>query len=316
MTAPRLVHMGGAVVDYVYRIASLPTLGGEAVADAFDRLPGGGFNMMVAAARAGMTVAYGGGHGAGDHGDRLRTALREAGIEILQPINPEIDSGCCTVMVTDDAERSFVSWSGAEGVLCAEVLSALQAGRADWIFLSGYTLAYAKSRDALSGWIETLPATAPVLFDPSPLVRQIPTDLLTSLLRRVTWVSCAAAEAAAIAGSGEAVRQAERLLERHCPAAAGVVLRDGSAGCVLKLRGQPALRVPGFPVRAVDTNGAGDVHVGAFVAALSRGVAPLDAVRYANAAAAIAVTRHGGSNAPHDDEIRAFLSEARREASV
>ena len=72
--------------------------------------------------------------------------------------------------------------------------------------------------------------------------------------------------------------------------------------------------IPGFKVAAIDTNGAGDTHIGAFVSALARGMAPFEAARYANAAAAISVTRHGGSSAPTDAEIQTFLSRPDRSA--
>jgi sugar/nucleoside kinase (ribokinase family) len=68
--------------------------------------------------------------------------------------------------------------------------------------------------------------------------------------------------------------------------------------------------VSGFAVEAIDTNGAGDTHVGAFISALARGIQPHSAVRYANAASAIAVTRHGGASGPSHDEILEFLSRA------
>ena len=73
--------------------------------------------------------------------------------------------------------------------------------------------------------------------------------------------------------------------------------------------------IAAFPVRAVDTNGAGDTHVGSFISAVSRGRDPFEAARYANAAAAIAVTRHGGPTGPTDAEIQEFLSRAGRAAS-
>jgi sugar/nucleoside kinase (ribokinase family) len=73
------------------------------------------------------------------------------------------------------------------------------------------------------------------------------------------------------------------------------------------IRNSPVL-VPGFPVRAVDTNGAGDTHGGVLAAALSRGDDVLDAARRANAAAAIAVTRWGPATAPTAAEIDAMLA--------
>jgi sugar/nucleoside kinase (ribokinase family) len=93
-----------------------------------------------------------------------------------------------------------------------------------------------------------------------------------------------------------------------------VVIRAGEAGSFVMLRDGTSQAIPGFEVDAVDTNGAGDTHIGAFVSALAKGVKPFEAARYANAAAAISVTRHGGASAPTDAEISDFL--ARRDASA
>ena len=65
--------------------------------------------------------------------------------------------------------------------------------------------------------------------------------------------------------------------------------------------------MPGFPVDAVDTNGAGDAHAGVLVAALLRGEGLLPAVRRANAAAAIATTRRGPATAPVAEETDRLL---------
>ncbi|MGW6804084.1 PfkB family carbohydrate kinase, partial [Streptomyces sp. NPDC055039] len=65
--------------------------------------------------------------------------------------------------------------------------------------------------------------------------------------------------------------------------------------------------VPGFPVEAVDSNGAGDAHVGAFLALLGQGHEPLTAARGANAAAAYAVGRRGPATAPDRTQLAAFL---------
>jgi sugar/nucleoside kinase (ribokinase family) len=70
------------------------------------------------------------------------------------------------------------------------------------------------------------------------------------------------------------------------------------------------VHVPGFEVTAVDANGAGDAHVGAFLALLTQGEDPLDAARKANAAAAYAVTRRGPATAPDRAELDQFLASA------
>jgi sugar/nucleoside kinase (ribokinase family) len=312
----RLVHVGSAVVDYVYRIDALPAPGTEKTASSFAQVAGGGFNMMVAASRTGMKVVFGGQLGSGPNGDFLRAAFAAEGIETLTPPFPLMDSGNCVAMISGDAERTFVSWPGAESVLGLEMMAPVRVAPDDWVFASGYTLSYVGSRDALSDWIETLPAEIPFAFDPTPVVSDIPRAILSRVLARTTWLSCNAAEATEIAGPGDIEAVAARLLAGHCSKAAGVVIRASAQGCFVRLADGIARAVPGFDVAAVDTNGAGDTHIGAFVSALSHDVPPFEAARYANAAAALSVTRHGGSSAPTDQEIQTFLSHGDRSTTA
>ncbi|MGH3400274.1 MAG: carbohydrate kinase family protein, partial [Streptosporangiaceae bacterium] len=87
-----------------------------------------------------------------------------------------------------------------------------------------------------------------------------------------------------------------------------VVVRTGPDGCLIVPRGAAEpVRVPGFPVDVVDTNGAGDTHTGVFIAALAHGADPLEAARRANAAAALSVTRPGPATAPTAAELASFL---------
>ncbi|MGP1395037.1 MAG: PfkB family carbohydrate kinase [Inquilinaceae bacterium] len=312
MTGPRMVHVGGAVVDFVYRVADLPPRGGEVVAGTFAMVPGGGFNQMAAAARSGLDVAYVGGHGTGPHGDFIRAALATAEISVLRPASPGIDTGNCVVMIDGQGERTFVSWPGAEGRMTDRDLVHVKCGDGDWVVASGYTLSYPDSRDVLVRWLASLPPSIPLVFDPSPVAAAIPRDCLKAVLTRTTWLSANLLEAEILTGESNPGRQGAVLLDRLCPMARGAVLRAGADGAILCQRGRSPVRVPGFAVEAVDTNGAGDTHVGVFVAALARAEPLEKAVTVANAAAAISVTRHGGSDAPTATEIDSFLHAARR----
>ncbi|TJU93417.1 MAG: ribokinase [Mesorhizobium sp.] len=304
----RLVHIGSAVVDHVYRIDALPAPGTEKTASSYAQVAGGGFNMMVAASRTGMKVVFGGQLGSGPNGDFLRAAFATEGIETLTPPSPVMDSGNCVAMISSDAERTFVSWPGAESVLSLDMMAPVAVAPGDWVFTSGYTLSYKGSRDVLADWIEALPAQTSFVFDPTPIISDIPRPILARVLARATWLSCNVTEAVEIAGQGDVEAVAARLLADHCRHAAGVVIRSAAKGCHIRLADGTTRTVAGFKVDAIDTNGAGDTHIGAFVSALSRGAHPFEAARYANAAAAISVTRHGGSSAPNDHEIQEFLS--------
>lgn len=87
-----------------------------------------------------------------------------------------------------------------------------------------------------------------------------------------------------------------------------LAVTDGANGAYWIDNG--ALRhVPGFPITAVDTLGAGDVFHGAFTLALLEGQAMPAAIRFACAAAAIKCTRFGGTTgAPTRAEVEALLS--------
>ncbi|MER7681592.1 PfkB family carbohydrate kinase, partial [Streptomyces sp. NPDC096934] len=91
---------------------------------------------------------------------------------------------------------------------------------------------------------------------------------------------------------------------------AGVLVRADRDGCWLAAPGSEPVHVPGFPVTAVDSNGAGDAHVGAFLALLGEGRNPLTAAQGANAAAAYAVSRRGPATAPTRSQLLGFLGSA------
>jgi sugar/nucleoside kinase (ribokinase family) len=86
------------------------------------------------------------------------------------------------------------------------------------------------------------------------------------------------------------------------------VVRTGADGCVVVRRGGEPVPVPAFPATAIDTTGAGDTHVGAFIAALARGLDPGEACRWANAAAAAVVSTRGQISPPRLEELRAILA--------
>lgn len=305
-----LLQLSGAVVDLVYRIEALPSPGAEVLATSSDIAVGGGFNAMVSAVRAGLTVSYGGALGSGLFADRIARAMADFGFEILRPRLTGQDQGSCVVLVDGQGERSFISKDGAEGVGDPDGLAAITPAGFEWVLLSGYTLCYPGSRDLLCRWVEALPPEAEFVFDPSPVVSEIPPAVLRSVLAKARWISCNGREAEAITGQAAPEAAARALLEDHCVVARGAVVRLGAEGCLILERGSDPEHVPGFPVSpVVDTNGAGDTHIGAFLAALSRSMIPADAARYANAAAALSTRHKGPATAPDHSETMAFWAE-------
>jgi sugar/nucleoside kinase (ribokinase family) len=88
-----------------------------------------------------------------------------------------------------------------------------------------------------------------------------------------------------------------------------VVVRTGATGCWLAAAGLDPIQVPGRPARVVDTTGAGDTHVAAFLARLSHGDPPPRAARLANAAASLSVERAGPATGPTLAELATAVDE-------
>jgi sugar/nucleoside kinase (ribokinase family) len=86
-----------------------------------------------------------------------------------------------------------------------------------------------------------------------------------------------------------------------------VLVRSGAKGCAVALNHEAASVVPGFATTVVDTNGAGDVHNGVFVAEIASGHDPVEAARWANAAAAMAISRLGPATGPRRDEVEEWI---------
>ncbi|MBY8876316.1 PfkB family carbohydrate kinase [Actinacidiphila acidipaludis] len=300
---------GGVLVDLVMRVPRLPARGGDLFAEGAEFTPGGGFNVLTAARRLGLPAVYAGAHGTGPFGDRAREGLAREAVGVLLPPAPDEDTGFCVALV-ETSERTFVTANGAEGRLdeadIAVLLERLRPG--DFVHVSGYGLAGRGTSDALTALVRALPADVLLSFDPGPLADGIPAEALRTVLARADWLSCNRREAGLLTGLTEpAAAAADVSAALRARTAAGLVVRGDADGCWVTPAGQDrAAHAAGRRVEAVDPNGAGDAHLGAFLASLAEGAAPLAAAARANAAAAYAVTRRGPATGPTRAELAAF----------
>ncbi|MBN9150983.1 MAG: sugar kinase [Micrococcales bacterium] len=300
----RLICLGNVVIDITARVAALPRRGDDIIAESGAMLAGGsGFNVMTAAARLGTHTLYAGTHGTGPAGELARKALHDEGIAIAHEPEPDIDTGWDIALTDAGAERTFVTVVGAEGHLTSRHLSTVSAAPGDTVYVSGYGLLAEPNRGAIIDWLAALPAQVTVVTDPGPLVGTIDPQSMSAVRQATTWWSCNDREATALTGIAHP-RDAAKVL---ASSGMGVVVRLGAEGCLLTAPGNDPVALPGFAMDAVDTNGAGDAHVGAYIAHLLGGFAPTEAARRANAAAAIAITRFGPATAPRTDELDHFL---------
>lgn len=299
----RLLQLSGIVIDLVHRVDHLPAPGEEVETPSFAMTAGGGFNAMVAARRMGADVTYGGVLGSGLLAEIAVRQLAEEGIAIAAAGRADIDQGSCAVIVDASGERSFISHHGAERRVTPGHLAALDAASYAFALLTGYSLYKPESAAAFMPWLKALGRPPLLFFDPGPTVAEIPLNALDAVMARADWVSANSREASVLTGFSNPATAAQALSLNR----AGALVRRGAEGCWLGLSGS-VTHHPGFAVDCIDSNGAGDTHDGAFIAALLRGETPVAAARLANAAAALSTTREGPATSPDLAETRRFLA--------
>ncbi len=307
MNAPSFLQMSGIVVDLVYRVDNVPVTGEDKVATATMTAPGAGFNAAIAAKRAGIEVVYGGPHGTGPFSDYVRDALSEANIPFVQTQNVDADQGSCVVMVDERGERTFVSNSAAGSLVNAKLMSAVSPEDYHWTLVSGYELSNPISRDVFTEFMKQLPGSCALVVDPAPIHQNIPRTIFDCMLEAAGLISANLAEAREITGHSDPAAAATALLGMMGARAQGAVIRAGDDGCWVAGPNNTPCHVPGFAVDVVDTNGAGDTHIGAMIAGLAKEMSLPAAAEYANAAAALSIRHFGPCTAPHDQEIQDFL---------
>jgi sugar/nucleoside kinase (ribokinase family) len=308
----RLVLVGSVIVDVVLHVPALPERGGDVIATDSRTAVGAGFNVLSAAARLGLPAAYAGLVGDGPFARQIESALRAEGIEMLLEPLAGIDSGFCVALVEPQGERTFATTLGAEARLDPSRLEHVRLRPTDVVYVSGYDLVYPHG-PAIGSWLARQDPCVAVVLDPGPLVAEVPEALLHQVLKRLAWLSLNRRELHLLQPEPDSLEPdsleaAARRLRARLGPTAGLVVRDGAAGCRLFDARHDGTTVPAPPVTPVDTNGAGDVHVGAFLAALVAGADVESAARTANVAAAVSTTRPGPANGPDARTVSGYLT--------
>ena len=305
----RIFVLGSANMDLVFALDRLPREGETLAGGDLALFPGGkGANQAFAAARLGGDVVLIAAIGADAFGEALVSGLKGAGMDTTRVWTSAKPTGCACIYVMPGGANSIVVSPGANAELDAG--SALSR-------LHDLT-----ENDFLLAQLETPPETVEAAFshaarigamtilDPAP-GRVLPRTLMAN----VGLITPNQTEAGVLLGDpdlrietfADAERAASRLVAMGVRAA---VLKLGAAGSLYLGTGvDTPLGVPAFAVDAVDTTAAGDVFNGALAVALAGGRSVGEAMRFANAAAAVSVTRRGAQNsAPCRADVEHILT--------
>lgn len=302
----KLAVLGSINADHILNLAHFPRPGETVIGKQYQVAFGGkGANQAVAAGRAGADIAFIACVGADDIGERIRQQLQQDQIDTapVETVAQEA-TGVAMIFVNGEGENNIGIYSGANAALTPACVERHQQviRSADALLMqleSPLDSVLAAARIARASQTQ-------VILNPAPA-----TQLSDELLALIDIITPNETEAEILTGiavndDDDAARAAQAL---HAKGIDTVLITLGRRGVWLSEQGH-GQRIPGFSVQAVDTIAAGDTFNGAFITARLEGVAIQDAVRFAHAAAAIAVTRPGAQpSVPWRTEIDAFLQQ-------
>jgi ribokinase len=297
-----IVVVGSVTMDMVTVTPRIPRIGQTVIGTGFSTTPGGkGANQAVAAARLGYPVHMVGKVGRDVYGPALLDNLASSGVKTDAMEKVDGPSGLAPIFLSESGENAIVVVPGANG----HVDSATVDRHAALIRSAGMVLCQLELPIETVSYTLALCAEAgvPVMLDPAPAAA-----LPEAVFSQIMWFTPNETEAAFYLQDESTPKAvAQHLL---CRGLKGVALKRGSEGSFIAVADGKAAWVPPFKVNAIDTVGAGDCFNGAFAVALLEGKDPWTAARFASAAAAISVTRHGAqASMPSRAEVDAFLTE-------
>lgn len=302
---PSILVVGSSCTDMVIRVDRLPRVGETVLGGEFASTSGGkGANQAVGAARAGGSVTFVGCIGRDDLGNKTVEGLKADGIDMNYTVRTDsAPSGVALIFVGPDGQNSIAVASGSNAKLTpADLKKSREAFTSASVMLLQLETPLKTVETAAEIACE---AGVRIILNPAPAQ-----PLPGSLLEQLFLITPNETEAELLTGvhvtdAQTAKKAADILMSKGVK---NVIITMGSAGAYVATKEAHEM-VAGFKVKAIDTVAAGDVFNGALAVALAEGKSMLEATRFANAAAAIAVTREGAqASAPARNEIEEMLA--------
>lgn len=306
MTRAPVAVLGIFVADLAFKAPRLPVMGETILGQGFKDGPGGkGSNQAIAAARAGADVRMITRIGRDTFGDMAQRAWAGDGVNTSAvSIDDTLPTGAAFIFVsTETGNNAIIVEPGA-----AANLSPADVAAAEAVIASSKVLVTQFEQPvetAIAGLALARQHGVITILNPAPAVPADP-----AIWALCDYVTPNETEAATITGlnvetEADALAAAKALVAMG---ARNALITLGEKGAFLH-GGAGTAMIPAFRVaHVVDTTGAGDAFNGGFATALAEGKSPLEAIRFANATAALSVQKPGTApSMPTRAEIEALL---------
>lgn len=283
-------------MDLVTRTSTIPKVGETVLGESFHTIPGGkGANQAVAAARLGADVTLIGCVGNDGFGSMLKEHLQEQGIntEYIKTVEG-ISTGIAAITLSQ-GDNSIIVVSGANNEVTPALITEYEQviAKSDLILL--------QLEIQVKAVIEAVRLAkkhkVPVILNPAP-IQKLPKDLLL----QVDYLTPNEHEQTVLLSSIDEDELYD--MKEKC------IVTKGANGVTI-YQHQKETTIPSYKVNVIDTTGAGDTFNGALAVSLSKGKTLQEACYFANAAAALSVTKLGAQTGiPTLEEVETFLGDS------
>jgi sulfofructose kinase len=289
--------VGLACYDLIFTVDHHPGPNEKARASAFMGCGGGtAANAAVAAARLGASTAFIGYLGTDIYGDQHLAELNDAGVDTRLVVRGKEATSLSAIFVKPDGARSIVNYREAIVTRLTPAHAPFAQMRPKVILFDGHQPALAV---AMAKWARD--RAIPTVLDADTV-----NEGHDELVRLCTILAASERFSQEFTGA-DSPQAGMTMLAQLAPA---VVVTLGERGLIWQ-RGAQTGALPAFPVKVVDTTGAGDAFHGALAAGVAQGMEWEELLRFASAAGALCCTRRGARpGLPSLEEVRALLQRA------
>ena len=302
---PKITVIGSSNTDLVVKAPKLPAPGETVLGNEFVIAPGGkGANQAVAIARLGGEVTFIAKLGMDDFGEQAIENFKKDGLNTDFVFrDKKSPSGVALIFVDDKGENMIVAAPGANAKL---TIDDIDKARASIEKSEIVVLQLESPLDSVEHAIDIAREKGiPVVLNPAPGEKLSP-----DFIAKVDYLTPNETEAEILTGvkviDDETAKKAGKILLDY--GAKNVIITLGKRGAMIITKDE-SLLTSAYEVKAVDATAAGDAFTGGLAYAIAIGNKLKEAVKFANAVAALAVTKMGAQpSMPTREELEKFLN--------
>ncbi|GFI61458.1 bifunctional ribokinase/ribose-5-phosphate isomerase A [Clostridiales bacterium] len=284
----KVLVIGSTVADIIVRLSEIPTTGGD-INIKWQKMALGGcaFNVSQAIAFCNVPYLLFSPTGTGIYADYVRKELERKSIPRAE-IYPDEPNGCCYCLVEDSGERTFICEHGTEYRFKKKWFELLKTDDFECAYICGLEIEE-KTGDNIVDFLES--SKLPFYFAPGPRINKIESHKMDRIFSLAPILHVNRIEALSYTNEDTIRKAAERIVEITKN---DVIITDGENGSFcLEYENKTWYEVAAFKTKVVDTIGAGDSHIGTYIARRILGDGIRAALLEANKIASIVVQKDG-----------------------